>query len=161
MRKFIFALALMLMFGCQSDDDTNFSNFNSTIKVDGISYTPNLLRVTEGTSSNSSEKSMVFNMNNTDSGESLLVRIHYPINSTTAPNGEYDFGIGEIGTTLFADGGYGNSSEYFSLAGYTVVVTSNGNSNYKLNFQNVEAVNIQTNEVIIISGYCEGNFDEY
>lgn len=48
----------------------------------------------------------------------------------------------------------------YSLAGYTVQVTKLlGDSKYKLDFQNVQAVEINTGNIIIISGSCEGTFN--
>lgn len=150
----------LLLIGCKSDDDSlpeNNKIINSTIMVDGVAFVPTELKVMNGTPNFSEEESLVFTLKNTSQNEQIIVKIDYP-NSSTAPDGIYNFGIGEIGTMLFAQGSYGKGSNYYSLAGYTVQVTSLGNDKYKIEFQNVQAVNINSGLIVVISGYCEGDF---
>jgi hypothetical protein len=155
---YVLVFSLFLV-SCQSDDNGSKVNLiNSTIKVDGIAFVPNEIKVENGTPNFSGEGSLVFTMKNTSENEQLIVKIDYPLTSSSAPNGVYDFGIGVIGTMLFAQGNYSKGINYYSLAGYTVQVTSLGNNKFKLEFQNVQAVSINTNTISIITGYCEGNF---
>lgn len=150
----------LLLISCQSDDDdlpVNNTILNSTIKIDGVAFVPTEINVVNGTPSSPEEESLVFTLKNTSQNEQIIVKIDYP-NSATTPNGIYNFGIGQIGTMLFAQGSYVKGSSYHSLSGYTVQVTLLGNDKYKIDFQNVEAVNINTSSIKIIIGYCEGDF---
>lgn len=157
MKKIImFFLTTMFLVSCSSDD-AGSSNITSNIKIDGVSFVPNTITVDDA--SNTEEGSLVFALAKSSTKESVVVKINYPINSPTAPNGTYDFGIGETGTMLFAQGSYAKNNKYYSLAGYTVKVTKTGeNNSFKLEFQNVEAVDINTGNISIISGSCEGTF---
>lgn len=159
--KNVFCVLLLSLFlvNCHSDDTaSNDKIINSTIKVDGIAFIPTEIEVLDGIPSFSGEESLVFKMKNTSENEQMIVKIDYPLTSSTAPNGVYDFGIGVIGTMLFAQGSYSKGENFYSLAGYTVQITSLGNSKYKIEFQNVQAVNINTKSISIIYGYCEGVF---
>lgn len=130
--------------------------------IDGIQFLPTKVKVVNGVSSTVGEAVLVFSLTkgnlNSDNNESLVFKIIYPIASSIAPNGIYDFGIGVTGTMLFAQGDYSKGSTIYSLAGYTVKVTSLGNNRYKLEFQNIQAVNINNGNIIIISGFYEGQF---
>jgi hypothetical protein len=48
----------------------------------------------------------------------------------------------------------------YSLAGYTVQVTVLSNTKYRLDFQNIQAVNpFDLEEMVVISGYYEGEME--
>ncbi len=162
MKKVIAILAISFLFiNCQSNDDGSSvdSSVISTIKIDGVAYVPTIIQVDEAVATDD-EGGLVFSLRKPATNQSLVVRIGYPLDSSVAPNGVYDFGIGETGTMLFASGSYTTSDAIYSLAGYTVQVTKlAGNSKYKLDFQNVQAVEINTGNIIIISGSCEGTFN--
>jgi hypothetical protein len=148
-----------IMINCQSDDYSSDGNssITSTIVVDGAAFVPNELK--QDIPTLILEGGLIFTLKKSDTNQAIVVNIEYPLSSTTAPNGIYDFGIGETGTMLFANGGYFTSNSMYSLAGNTVKVTKlDGNDVYKLEFQNVQAVEINSGKVIVISGSCEGKF---
>ena len=161
MRKIIALICISFLFlNCSSNDDGGSvdSTITSTIMVDGVAFVPDFLKLEP--SSIGTNENLNFNLMDVGNGKSLFVTIQYPENTVNAPNGVYDFGIGETGTMLFASGGFTSNDFMYSLAGYTVQVTKlAGNSNYKLDFQNVQAVEINTGNIIIISGSCEGTFN--
>ena len=162
MKKVIAILVISFLFlKCQSNDDGSSVDATviSTLKVDGVAFVPTTLQVDDVVATND-EGGLVFSLRKPATNQSLVVKIGYPLDSSLAPNGVYDFGIGETGTMLFASGAYTTSSAMYSLAGYTVQVTKLlGDSKYKLDFQNVQAVEINTGNIIIISGSCEGTFN--
>ena len=162
MRKIVALIFISFFFmNCQTNDDGSSvdASIISTIKVDGIAFVPTIIQVDEVVAIED-EGGLVFSLRKPATNQSLVVKIGYPLNSSVAPNGVYDFGIGETGTMLFASGGYNTSDAIYSLAGYTVQVTKlAGNSKYKLDFQNVQAVEINTGNMIIISGSCQGTFN--
>ena len=83
---------------------------DSNILVDGAAFAPTSFKVVNGTSNQPGEASLVFSLTkgtlNTAGYEALNFTVKYPLTSSSAPNGTYDFGIGEIATTLFANGSY-------------------------------------------------------
>ena len=161
MRKIIALICISFLFlNCSSNDDGGSvdSTITSTIMVDGVAFVPDFLKLEP--SSIGTNENLNFNLMDVGNGKSLFVTIQYPENTVNAPNGVYDFGIGETGTMLFASGGFTSNDFMYSLAGYTVQVTKlAGDSKYKLDFQNVQAVEINTGNIIIISGSCEGTFN--
>lgn len=137
---------------------------DSNILVDGAAFAPTSFKVVNGTSNQPGEASLVFSLTkgtlNTAGYEALNFTVKYPLTSSSAPNGTYEFGIGEIATTLFANGSYAKGTSYYSLAGYSVKVTALGSNKYRLEFQNIEAVSMPISGTTkIISGYCEGDFN--
>lgn len=161
MRQILAVIFISFLFvSCSSNDDGSNvdATITSTIMIDGVAFVPDFLKLEPSISG--TNENLNFNLMDVANGESLFVSIQYPQNTLNAPNGIYDFGIGETGTMLFASGGYTASDAIYSLAGYTVQVTKlAGNSKYKLDFQNVQAVEINTGNIIIISGSCEGTFN--
>ena len=161
MRKIIALICISFLFlNCSSNDDGGSvdSTITSTIMVDGVAFVPDFLKLEP--SSIGTNENLNFNLMDVGNGKSLFVSIQYPEDMVNAPNGIYDFGIGETGTMLFASGGFTSNDFMYSLAGYTVQVTKlAGDSKYKLDFQNVQAVEINTGNIIIISGSCEGTFN--
>ena len=147
---------------CSSSDD-NSTSVVSNIFVDGVAFNPASFRVDNGSSNALGSSSLVFSLTkgtiNTANYEALIFTIEYPLTSSSSPNGTYEFGIGETATTLFANGSYAKGTKFYSLAGYTVKVTVLGESKYKLEFQNIEAVGFPNGDEKIISGYCEGDFN--
>ena len=147
---------------CSSSDD-NSTTVDSNILVDGVAFNPTNFRVDNGSSNALGVSSLVFSLTkgsiNTANYEALVFTIEYPLTSSSSPNGTYEFGIGETATTLFANGSYAKGTKFYSLAGYTVKVTALGESKYKLEFQNIEAIGIPDGDIKIISGYSEGRFN--
>ena len=162
MKKIIAVICIsFLLMNCSSNDDVESvaTDINSSITIDGVAFVPTEVITSSGTSIDG-EGTHLFMLRKQATNESIVVRVHYPLNSSVAPNGVYDFGMGETGTMLFADGGYTSNSSMYSLAGYTVQVTKlPGNNKYKLDFQNVQAAELNSNNIIIISGSCEGTFN--
>jgi hypothetical protein len=161
MKKLFLFLTSLLVLSCSSDD--NNQSVNTNILVDGVAFTPTSYKVENGTSNPLGEASLVFSLTkgtlNTANYEALVFRIYYPLTSSSAPTGIYNFGIGQTGTMLFANGSYAKGTAFYSLAGYTVQVTAFGGKKYKLEFQNIEAVGFSNSSIKIISGYCEGYFN--
>jgi hypothetical protein len=175
MKNFFLAISILLTFltSCSLKEDKipfEETSFKSNIIVDNNEFKPAIARVTKGTSDLQDELSLVFSLEkgvfNTSTYETLVFRIHYPKSSTIAPDGVYQFGIGEIGKVLFAQGSYSIGSKYFVLAGYSVKINSLLNDKYKIEFQNIEAVDGfsiqgQNPKIIIISGTFEGKIQSY
>lgn len=158
MKKYLFLVMVSFFLVNCSSDDSGSSTITSNIKIDAVNFVPNKLTVSDA--SNEQEGSLVFALTKSSTQESIVVKINYPLNSSSAPNGTYDFGIGETGTMLFAQGSYTKNNKFYSLAGYTVKVTKTGENNkFKLEFQNVQAVEINTANMILITGSCEGTFN--
>lgn len=161
MKKIIAVICISFLFmNCSSNDDGKIvdTTIFSTILVNGVAFVPDFLKLEP--SITGTNENLTFNLMDIANGQSLIVSIQYPENTANSPNGIYDFGIGETGTMLFASGSFTSNDFIYSLAGYTVQVTKLlGNNKYKLDFQNVEAVEINTGNMIIISGTCEGNFN--
>jgi hypothetical protein len=162
MKKIFLLFVGIMMLSCSSDN--NNTSVDSNILVDGAAFTPTSFKVQNGTSNPVGESSLVFSLTkgtlDTASYEALNFTVKFPTTSSSAPNGTYEFGIGEIATTLFANGSYAKGTNYYSLAGYSVKVTALGGNKYKLEFQNIEAVSMPISGTTkIISGYCEGDFN--
>lgn len=163
MKKFLLLLVSVLLFmACDSSDDSSL-DFNSDIQVDGIEFTPTIATVSNATASMPGEGAMNFALAKGTIGnstyEAINFTVNYPLTSSSAPNGVYEFGIGVIGEVLFAQGSYVKGSTAYSLAGYTVQVTVLSNTEYRLDFQNIQAVNPLNGQIIIISGYYEGEMN--
>jgi Na+-transporting NADH:ubiquinone oxidoreductase subunit NqrA len=60
---------------------------------------------------------------------------------------------------LFAQGSYVKGATAYSLAGSTVQETVLSNTEYRLDFQNIQAVNPLNGDMVIISGYYEGEMN--
>ena len=145
---------------CSSSDDAGQS-FVSDIMVGDRQFTPTSIIVED--TSTATDGGLTFTLtredNNESESETMIVSIEYPLNSTVAPDGVYQFDIGPIFDTLFANGSYFKGTEILSLAGYFVEVTTLPDNKYRLDFQNIQAVDINTGDIKIISGYCEGRFN--
>ena len=164
MKKIFFLIiAISSLIACDSSDDSSL-DFDSDIQVDGIEFTPTSATVSNATANMPGEGVMNFALTKGNVGtsdyESINFTVNFPLTSSSAPNGVYDFGIGGIGEVLFAQGSYVKGSKVYSLAGYTVQVTVLSNTKYRLDFQNIQAVNpFALEEMIVISGYYEGEMN--
>jgi hypothetical protein len=164
MKNFIVILFTALLFtACESSDDSAPS-FESDISVDGVQFVPTKATVAPATANMSGEAALNFTLSKGTVGssnyEAIQFKINYPQTSSSAPNGVYDFGVGVIGEMLFTNGSYVIGDNVYSLAGYTVQVTALGDDEYRLDFQNIQAVNpFVEEEIKIISGYFEGKMN--
>jgi hypothetical protein len=164
MKKFLLLFVSVLLFtACDTSDDSSIV-FDSDIRVDGVEFTPTNATVSNATASAPGEGAIAFTLTKGTLGnsdfEAINFTVNYPLTSSSAPNGVYDFGIGVIGEVLFAQGSYVKGSKAYSLAGYTVQVTVLSNAKYRLDFQNIKAVNpFALEEMIAISGYYEGEMN--
>lgn len=153
-------LSIAFLVGCSSENESQ--NIDSEIIANGLEFLPTKLKVSNSVVSIEGESALDFSLSKGTAGssnyEAITFKINYPLTSSSAPNGTYEFGIGEVGTMLFAQGSYVKGTTAYSLAGYSVKVTALGNDKFKLEFQNIEAVNPIDFSQIIISGYCEGKF---
>jgi hypothetical protein len=162
--KKLFVLLIAIMFGtaCDSSADDSLA-FDSNILVDGVEFTPTNAVLSNATASMPGEGALNFALTKgtfgTSGFESINFTVNYPLTSSSAPNGVYEFGIGVIGEVLFAQGSYAKDSTFYSLAGFTVQVTVLSNNIYRLDFQNIEAVNPLNGDMVIISGYYEGEMN--
>jgi hypothetical protein len=158
MKKMVFVLFVVLVSSCSSDSPS--SSFTTSITADGIEFKPTKAKIADAVATIAGEDALSFTLEkgtiNTTSYEAIVFKINYPLTSSSAPNGIYDFGIGVIGETLFAQGYYNKGDVFYDLAGYTVKVTAFGNNKYKLEFQNIQAINPINSSLIIISGVFEG-----
>lgn len=164
MKNIILILFTALLFiSCESSDDSA-PTFESNISVDGVQFVPTTATVSSATANMPGESALNFTLTKGAFGssnyEAIQFKINYPQTSSSAPNGVYDFGIGVIGEMLFANGSYVKGDTVYSLAGYTVQVTALGDDEYRLDFQNIQAVNpFVEEEIKIISGYFEGKMN--
>ncbi len=156
----ILFLSVFVLNSCTSSDETS-SSFESNILVNNVRFIPTSARVLQANSNIPGESALNFNLSKGTVGysnyEAISFNIMYPTNSSTAPSGVYDFGIGVIGEVLFANGTYVKGNSFYSLAGFTVQVTHRGNNDFRLDFQNIEAINPVTGGSVIISGFFDGN----
>jgi hypothetical protein len=160
MKKYLLVLVVMLgLASCASDSG---STVESSIVVSNVPFKPSRAKVVNATSSYIGQTALQFTLEKGDVGsasyECISFKINYPLISSSAPNGVYDFGIGVIGETLFASGDYIKSNSFYGLAGYTVKVTALGGQRYKLEFQNIQAINVVNQDEVILSGSYEGDF---
>lgn len=163
MKKILFLIiAIVSLTACDSSDNAA-PDFESAITVDGIEFIPSKASVSNSTATMPGEGALDFSLSKgttgTSSYEAINFKINYPLISSSAPNGVYEFGIGGISETLFAQGFYVKGSTAYSLAGFTVKVTVLPNTEYRLDFQNIQAVNPLNEEMVIISGYFEGKMN--
>ncbi|MDP2162123.1 MAG: hypothetical protein Q8K02_16710 [Flavobacterium sp.] len=163
MKKLLLLFVSVLLFlACNSSDDSSL-NFNSDIRVNGVVFTPTNARVSNATANMPGEGAMAFSFTKGTSGssgyEAVNFTINYPLTSSSAPNGVYEFGIGVIGEVLFAQGFYVKGSTAYDMAGYSVQVTALSNNEYRIDFQNIQAFNPLNSQVVIISGYYEGEIN--
>jgi hypothetical protein len=160
MKKYlVFLLMTLFLTSCASDSS---STATSNILVSDVPFKPSKATVANETSSYTGQTALRFTLEKgvagTSNYESITFKINFPLVSSSAPNGVYDFGIGVIGEMLFASGDYTKNNAHFSMAGYTVKVTALGGKRYKLEFQNIQALSIVNQEEVIISGSYEGDF---
>lgn len=159
---FLLIIAISSLIACDSSDDSSL-DFDSNILADGVEFTPTIATVSNATANLPGEGAMNFALTKGNVGtsgyESINFTVNFPLTSSSAPNGVYEFGIGVIGEVLFAQGSYIKGATAYSLAGYTVQVTVLSNTEYRLDFQNIQAVNPLNGDVVIISGYFEGEMD--
>jgi hypothetical protein len=155
----VLVLAILGLTSCSSESGTNGS---STVKINNILFKPSSAIVANTTSSYEGQTALHFTLENGEVGtasyECITFKINYPLISSSAPNGVYDFGMGVIGEMLFASGEYIKGNSYYGMAGYTVKVTALGGKRFKLEFQNIQAINIVNQDQVIISGSYEGEF---
>ncbi len=155
----IFICLIFVFLSCSSDD--NNKAIDSNIIIDGRQFKPTSVIVDN--QSTTEQGALHFSLtrgnSSTSDNETIMFTVEYPLNLNAAPNGIYQFHIGNIFDSLFANGIYFNGTDVYSLAGNFVKVTSLGGKKYRLEFQEIEAVNINNiSELIVISGYCEGDF---
>lgn len=163
MKKFLLLFVSVVLFtACESSDDDSL-DFDSNILADGVEFIPTNAAVSNATASIPGESAMNFALTKgtvgTSGYESINFTVNFPLTSSSAPNGVYEFGIGVIGEMLFAQGSYLKGATAYSLVGYTVQITVLSNTEYRLDFQNIQAVNPLNGDVVIISGYYEGEMD--
>lgn len=161
MKKNLLILVILLL-GLTSCASDSSSTIDSNVLVDNVPFRPSNAAVATATSSYNGQTALRFTLEKGSSGsatyECITFKINYPLVSSSAPNGVYDFGLGVIGESLFASGEYIKSNSYYGMAGYTVKVTALGGKRYKLEFHNIQAVNIVDQDEVIISGSYEGDF---
>jgi hypothetical protein len=162
MKKNLVILVVILLGLTSCASDSSSSTIDSNILVDNVPFKPSKATVANATSSYIGQTALHFTLEKgvagTSNYESINFKINYPLISSSAPNGVYDFGIGVIGEMLFASGEYVKNNSYFGMAGYTVKVTALGGKRYKLEFQNIQAVNIVNQDEVILTGSYEGDF---
>lgn len=163
MKKIFLLLVVLVSFVACDTSDNESIVFDSDIRIDGVEFTPTNAIVSNATASMPGDGAMAFALTKGTTGnsnyEAINFTVNYPLTSSSAPNGVYDFGIGVIGEGLFAQGSYVKGSSAYSLAGYSVKVTVLTNTEYRLDFQNIQAINPITAEMVILSGYFEGEMD--
>lgn len=161
MKKHLVILLLVLvgLTSCSSDSGTKAI---SNITISNLAFKPSIAKVVNTTSSYVGQAALSFNLEkgelNSTGYECITFKINYPLISSSAPNGVYDFGIGVIGESLFASGDYRKGNSHYGMAGNKIKVTALGGKRYKLEFQNIQAVNIINQSEVILSGSYEGDF---
>lgn len=160
---FAFTLVALSLTGCSSDDsDSNPEDTN--IFIDGVAFNSSgavfpFFSTNTTFQENSDSKTRLFQMISTNSDFSAMEQLSLSINYPTAQssiNGTYPIGSIEDPS---ADGGYSNGDATYFMEEGTVTVTDLGNSKFKLQFNNVIAVDFD--EVLpnkTITGSYEGTF---
>jgi hypothetical protein len=163
MEKFLLVLVSVILFTACESSDSDSLDFDSNIIADGVEFIPTNATVSNATASMPGDGAMDFSLTKgtagTSSYQAINFKVNFPLTSSSAANGSYEFGIGVIGEVLFAQGSYVKGATAYSLAGSTVQVTVLSNTEYRLDFQNIQAVNPLNGDMVIISGYYEGEMN--
>ena len=147
------ALSTVLI-GCSSDSDSK--SFESTIKIDGVSFQPK--KITAYPSNTSVEKSMVFvlqkNINTPTDLDEMVFRVNYPLSQADA-SGTY------LMTGMQGTGNYTKASNSYLFYYGSVIVEDLGNNKFNISFQNVKGSEGNgSTTVITVSGSINGKFQE-
>ncbi|MFM2213663.1 MAG: hypothetical protein RL427_926 [Bacteroidota bacterium] len=160
MKKY-FVLLVLITWGVTSCSSDSKNNVLSSIMISNVPFVPAKATLTNETSSYVGQGAVRFTLEKggvaSADYECITFKVNYPLVSSSAPNGVYDFGPAVIGETLLAGGEYRKNNSSFSMVGYTVKVTAMGGKRYKLEFQNVQAINL-ANEEVVLTGSYEGDF---
>lgn len=165
MKKLFLALtAVTLMFTSCSSDDSDSNVAGSNISISGVAFNAsgavapffNASTLFQADGDTNTRLFQLTSFSSTaNSTEQLAVTINYPA-SQTSINGTYPVDSFE---DVSADGGYTIGQETYFFEEGTVTVTDLGNNKFKLQFNNVTAV--EFDEVLpnkTITGAYEGVF---
>ena len=168
MKKLFLAFTAMtlLMTGCSSDDsDTNAQATN--IMIDGVAFNaagavaPFFNASTtfqQNSQMNSRSFSLISISGGIENSEQLSLNFLYPLLQTSI-NGTYTINSDDFDDENISLGMYTKGSNYYGFDSGTITVTDLGNSKFKLQFNNVVAIDIQ--EVLpskTLTGSYEGTF---
>ena len=156
MKRIIVAFIVLstILIGCSSDSDSK--SFESTIKIDGVSFQPK--KITAYPSDTSVEKSMVFvlekNTNTPTDLDEMVFRINYPLTQADA-SGTY------LMTGMQGTGNYTKANNSYLFFNGNIVVEDLGNNKFNISFQNVKGSEGNgSTTVITVTGSINGKFQE-
>lgn len=156
MKRIIVAFIALstILIGCSSDSDSK--SFESTIKIDGVSFQPK--KITAYPSDTSVEKSMVFvlekNTNTPMDLDEMVFRVNYPLSQADA-SGTY------LMTGMQGTGNYAKANNNYLFYNGSVIVEDLGNNKFNISFQNVKGSEGNgSTTVITVTGSINGKFQE-
>jgi len=156
MKRIIVAFIVLstILIGCSSDSDSK--SFESTIKIDGVSFQPK--KITAYPSDTSVEKSMVFvlekNTNTPTDLDEMVFRVNYPLSQADA-SGTY------LMTGMQGTGNYAKANNNYLFYNGSVIVEDLGNNKFNISFQNVKGSEGNgSTTVITVTGSINGKFQE-
>jgi hypothetical protein len=107
MKKYLVILVLVTL-GLTSCASDSGSTVDSNILVSNMPFKPSKAKIANATSSYIGQTALCFTLEKgvaaTAAYECITFNINYPLISSSAPYGVYDFGLGVIGETLLANG---------------------------------------------------------
>lgn len=152
-KKTFILFLLLAIIGCSSDEN-NSKPFESSIKIDGISFTPK--EATAFDASTNLEKRIDFilikNTNSSTDLDEMVFSIFYPISATNA-SGTYQM------NGYQASGNYTKGELNFSFYNGSINIEDLGNNKYNITFQNVKgSIGNGNPQIITITGSINGKF---
>lgn len=153
-KKTFILFLLLTTIGCSSDENNNSKPFESSIKIDGISFIPK--EVTAFNASTNLEKRIDFilikNTNSSTDLDEMVFAIFYPISAANA-SGTYQMnGHQGVGT-------YTKGDLSFNFYNGSVLVDDLGNNKFNVTFQNVKGnIGNGNPQIITVTGSINGKF---
>ncbi|TDP57977.1 hypothetical protein [Flavobacterium dankookense] len=156
MKRVLFAFIALstILIGCSSDSDSK--SFESTIKIDGVSFLPK--EITAYPLNSSFEKSLIFvlkkNLDTPMDLDEMVFRINYPLTQADA-SGTY------LMTGMQGTGNYTKANNSYLFFNGNIVVEDLGNNKFNISFQNVKGSEGNgSTTVITVTGSISGKFQE-
>lgn len=156
MKKVTLLLLVLLCCITSCSDDDDKINVSSSIVIDGISFRPDKAVYSYEEASFNSQKKVRFVASNDRNDEFLYIDISFPSTQENL-SGEYSYGPGTADEQLVQVEFYAPEKRYY-IAGYSLKITDNGNSNFKFEFVSPSAFDGIKNVEVPFKGGLEGKF---